>query len=400
MPAKNHDGHPDLLLAAFGLLIIAAPLAFGCVHAWGAMGLVTALFLIAALRPEIFEAAGHLPKYFARSIAAVFIYLAIQTLLISAVPQVSHSALLLWAGLAAGFLFVLSLNVQRQTLLLQILALSGFLQSVWGMIQTLSGSESIWWFKKIEHVGFVTATYWNRNHLAGLLELCLGAQTGLLLAAQIRGKNVLFWLVIFSVTLFAFVLTGSRAGLASFLSALILTAIIFGRKFYRVAFGTAAIALMISMLAATVRSRWEFLHSHLPSGHGRFIFWGDTFRIIQDHLWTGTGLDTYRWLIPQYQSAASILGVAHAHNDYLELISELGVPAFAMLAAAFGLALAQAISAARKIEGPAMTLAGGAATGILAFALHGLADFNFAVPANMFLWLVLVAIVLTKAQPA
>ncbi len=52
----------------------------------------------------------------------------------------------------------------------------------------------------------------------------------------------------------------------------------------------------------------------------RLIYWRDAIRIIQDHPWTGTGLNTYSKVIMQYSNWHQ----NYAHNCYLQVAAELG----------------------------------------------------------------------------
>jgi len=59
-----------------------------------------------------------------------------------------------------------------RTAVLCILLLGSF-EALYGMIQTFSGNEHIWWLKKLFYRGDVSGTYVNRNHFAGLMEIII-----------------------------------------------------------------------------------------------------------------------------------------------------------------------------------------------------------------------------------
>jgi O-antigen ligase len=75
--------------------------------------------------------------------------------------------------------------------------------------------------------------------------------------------------------------------------------------------------------------------------------------------------------------------VNHAHNDYLELASDLGIP---MAAVFFGSTGALLVRVARKAASSEVSFERAMALGYLgsitAMLLHSLADFNLYIPAN------------------
>jgi len=66
--------------------------------------------------------------------------------------------------------------------------LLGSFEALYGMIQTLSGNEHIWWVKKIYYRGSVSGTYVNRNHFAGLMEIIIMLAT-VYVGALTEGKR-------------------------------------------------------------------------------------------------------------------------------------------------------------------------------------------------------------------
>ena len=65
----------------------------------------------------------------------------------------------------------------------------------------------------------------------------------------------------------------------------------------------------------------------LGADEKRITFFATTWAAIKDHWLTGTGLGTFVQVYPIYENPSDIFQkfVNHAHNDYLELILELGI---------------------------------------------------------------------------
>jgi O-antigen ligase len=103
----------------------------------------------------------------------------------------------------------------------------------------------------------------------------------------------------------------------------------------------------------------------------------------------GSGLGSYRWVFPAFHPPE--LGrylVDLAHNDYLQLLMELGVWFVAIAGLAVALVAQRALAllrASRNRRGgwrEADRLAVACGLGALATALHALVDYPFHIPAN------------------
>lgn len=75
-----------------------------------------------------------------------------------------------------GFIQVLE-SRKRIDRTIWLLVATGCFATLYGLFQTFSGSNHIWWFKKLAYLNDVCGTYINRNHFAGFMEM------GVLLAA-------------------------------------------------------------------------------------------------------------------------------------------------------------------------------------------------------------------------
>ena len=87
-----------------------------------------------------------------------------------------------------------------------------------------------------------------------------------------------------------------------------------------------------------VVERLAQLVSGTDSVAGRGTQWADTFRAVRDFPILGSGLGTYAFHYPFYKTLRTQAVFDHAHNDYLELLSEGGVigqrdPCFRAIAA-------------------------------------------------------------------
>ncbi len=121
--------------------------------------------------------------------------------------------------------------------------------------------------------------------------------------------------------------------------------------------------------------------------------------MLYEHWLTGIGLGSYTLLSPVYLKGfpAHIL-FDRVHNEYLELLIELGIPVALLL---FGWMLAgmakllRGLLSAMKKTGTDQTrviLGTAAFCGLVGFLVHGLADFGWRLPANLVYSVTLLAL--------
>ena len=102
------------------------------------------------------------------------------------------------------------------------------------------------------------------------------------------------------------------------------------------------------------------------------------------------GLGAYERGLYQFKTAAPTNTVDYAHNDYLQMAAELGIPGVLLLAALAVWVFGRTLRVVIFMRGsPNWALACGLLGAFLAIAVHSLADFNLYVPANAlaFAWL-------------
>jgi O-antigen ligase len=178
-------------------------------------------------------------------------------------------------------------------------------------------------------------------------------------------------------------------------SAFLSTILVFGLAWRKRLYGRAGLlvcggflALSISVIgwlgAESVVERFQSVSQEYPqSDHNRLSIWRDTFKLIGQHPFLGSGLGTFPIAYTAVQTTFLDGFVNHAHNDYLELASDLGIPAALGLAGCFVWLFVRAVRSSRCAGNYFdRFLALGCAGSILAILLHSLADFNLYIPGN------------------
>jgi O-antigen ligase/Flp pilus assembly protein TadD len=264
----------------------------------------------------------------------------------------------------------------------------------------------------------------NRNHYADLAAMLLPVLLGLALgrgtargARSLRGRLALLLadpaanartLLGFAALLAAASLAASlsRAGIvAAAAGVLVFLGFLFARGLGR---SRAPAALLLAAALALVGGwfgwgRVAARFATIGAGGGildtfRDAAWRDTLRMAGDFPVFGAGLGAFWRLYPHYQSIPERIGLAHAHNDYLELLAGGGAVGLALFLWFVGAALLAAVRlASRRAGGPALHLAYGAIGGCAAFLAHAAVDFPLAIGANAFWFVLLLAVAVSAA---
>ena len=261
--------------------------------------------------------------------------------------------------------------------------------AVWAMLQFagLDPLQAAGWLPARAYVARmrVHATLGNPNfvgaYLASVLPL---AALGLL---PPRLQRVAFGLILLGVA----ATTSRGASLGAVAGMLAFTAARPSRRSWAALLATVLMAALVvgvggggtRSIEDTSRGRWYILSVAGPHLVERPLtgFGPGSFALLypgweMEH-WTAAGIDGN---VRRYAAAQR-----HAHNDYVELLSDLGVPALIVW-----LFLTAAVVAAGMGGGP---VAGSAAAGIIALSTIALVDFPLQRPVEVFTWWTLAALV-------
>jgi O-antigen ligase len=166
------------------------------------------------------------------------------------------------------------------------------------------------------------------------------------------------------------------------------------RAVVAVVFFLGVVGMVLWVGSDPVVTRFETLgHEYNETGQNRISIWRDTLTLIRQHPLLGTGLGTFSVAYTSVQSTFPNLLVDHAHCDYLEVVSELGLPGGILVSASISWILAGAIRRYRRTEDrfeAAVCL--GCIGSIAAILVHSLADFNLYIPANALVFTVTLAL--------
>lgn len=263
---------------------------------------------------------------------------------ISLNPGATESAL--WSLLPPTALFLATLGISRtgQRRLLAVVLSLAVLSVLLGMAQVAGGPTSALRFYSNTNLTEAVGFFANRNHLASLLAIALPlalAATAWVASERSDGRRLSpVWLLCGSVTIILLVLgiamARSRAGLLlGMIAVLGSLPIVMTLRKQR---GTGRIIALVVGIAVMLSVQFSLLGilqrlEKDPLDDSRWQFAQVTREAAADYAPLGSGLGTFRQAYQPFEArhepGKSI--VNHAHNDYLELWLEGGVPALVLL---------------------------------------------------------------------
>jgi O-antigen ligase len=329
-------------------------------------------------------------------------------------------------GCVVAFTLTLVLvnSAQRAKVFLWILVLSGLFQAVYGTVMVLTGLEWGFFVDKYVGKGQTTGTFVNRNHLAGYLVMTLAAGIGLLVSQlstekidswrglvtsflRVMVSSKVFLRVFLALMVIALVLSRSRMGNSAFFISLAVAggiAVLLGRRF---SFRLTLLLASLIVIDAWIVGQWfgfdkvvERLEQTSVASESRLRVSSDTSAILKDYFWTGSGGGSFQSVFTRYQGLDAQGNYAHAHNDYLEIASDLGVPVLLLMGGVCLWVLVRAIQLQKPGRSGVQKGVGFCLVMVLVWVtMHSAVDFNLQIPANNVTFCALLALAFSGLKP-
>lgn len=307
------------------------------------------------------------------------------------------------------------------TRLLTWLTVANAAYAFYGLANYGNGNATLLWFDRWVYPGDVTGTFVNRNSyatfaaigllaalgraLAGYRRLLVGADPDLSpvkLRTRATLRGALPWLLAAAMIAMAWLQSHSRMGaVAGFAGLIVLLGLLLasgrlGRGRWTVAALGLGAAALLALSGGRTLERMEY-----AGDTDRAPIFALTERIIRDHPWTGIGYGSFERAFQMQRDASFITGstVAAAHNTYLELAAELGLPVAAALLLCIAWLSALCLKAAlgRRTDRMVAVVAAAAAT---VAAAHSLLDFSLQMPAVAAVFAALLGAGVAQSWPA
>jgi O-antigen ligase len=289
----------------------------------------------------------------------------------------------------------------------------GIAESLYGMLEFFSGHRYI--LNLDMKISSVTGTFINRNYFAGYLLMVIPLSVGYFFSREVfqrsrfmgwrhwlsslDGKTLLISFGII-VMILGLLFSASRMGIVSLLLSFSLMSFLFrksqrGQRFSKTTvliFGLALLWAVWIGLDAVI-SRFFAVSEGFEE---RWRFWVNTFQIFKDFPLFGSGLGTFVHIFPMFRSFHIRGLVTHAENDFLQLLSEVGLIGTGLLLILFLFLFFRVVSGVRSLSqrDPQKYIGLGGVVGILALMFHSLVERNIQIPANAFLFTFIFALIL------
>jgi len=387
-----------VLYGTFGLLMFG-PLAFGTVEPWSIFVLQTGAVILSIL----WLAKQWLDQEITLSWNPLFVPMAAFGLLII-VQIVFKASAYLHDTISGAMLYVtygLLCYLATQTLIRTaqarriavVLALYGFALAAFALVQGVSPNGRIYWTRIPRLGGWIYGPYVNHNHYAGIMELLVPIPLVLSLSRLVPERGRILAGIAAAIMIGTIFLSGSRGGMIAIFAELAVLATVLFRQKRRVRLAIAAVAfavVLVSLLSwlggKELTARVSSISSEARteiSGGMRLSIDRDAIQMFRHKPVLGWGLRTFPVVYPQFRSFYTNFFVNEAHNDYMQLLTEMGLAGFGVmvwfLVVLYRRALGKISNWTTQITG-AVTLA--CMLGVTGILMHSFFDFNLQIPAN------------------
>lgn len=314
-------------------------------------------------------------------------------------------------------------DADNAALALRSIVIASALYALYGLVEFFSGTETILWFDKWAYRGNLTSTFVNRNTYATFAGL--GLLASIVLLFQTAGRYLvdtmtareLFqvfvervfsrtWLPVSALllTATALLLTHSRGGLLSAALAIFvitLTLSIVQAIPKKIGLGLIAVTLAGSAFAFTLSA--DIVIERLERTSFETSIRDEVYLRAMDAIWAdplvGSGYGTFQKAFKPYKTQQIMRhNWDKAHNSYLELASEIGLPAAFLLVLSFVWLLAVyiygLIKRRRRKEYAALGLAATCLVGT-----HAMVDFSLQIPGLAVFYALIAGLAWSQSWP-
>lgn len=344
---------------------------------------------------------------------------------ISIDPSASRTAILRLLTYAGIFwlAFRCSQHAGKARLLMTGIAGIGTAYSAWGLSVYWNGNHSVLWYDKWAYWADLTSTFVNRNSFATYAGLTVVTGIALLLDNILRGVDFqqpprviarsliellmtrsVWYVGCIAISATALLLTHSRGGMAStgvgVLALMVMIALAPSlRGPWRAVFGIAVLVGAAAVLFVSGAATFARVADTTLDLEARPEIFSLTMKALGDRPLLGTGLGSFQTVFEAYRTPDLPFFVNAAHNDYLENMLELGIPAalllFGALLALFVMCVKGAIKRRRDAILPCIGV------GVTALvAAHSLVDFSLQIPAVTATYLMLLGAAVAQSIPS
>ena len=307
---------------------------------------------------------------------------------LSLAPYATMATLLTLLPPTAVLLVMLRLNAFRPAWLATAIALGTTASVALGVLQVSApGADSPWYLYPFTNLGVATGFFANANHLAILLVITIPFLAVLmnsgLRAPEDNGRRVTGLAAaaaaIGLVVLVGIGINGSLAGIGLSIPVLIASSLLVVRRrgpAARLLLPAAGLFLGVAILVLFASSRSGLLPEQARGSiASRAEMASTSLAAAADFAPVGSGVGTFRQVYVFHENPDTVRRtfVNHAHNDYLEIAVEAGLPGLLITVVFLAWFAAAAIACWRSASAP--TIARAATIAVAAVLAHSFVDY-------------------------
>lgn len=284
-----------------------------------------------------------------------------------------------------------------------------FVISLFGIIQHFTFDGKIYWLRKLTAGGELFGPFINRNHFAGFVELTLPVGLCLIVFRGFRRDVVPLLTLTTVVPIGALILSGSRGGIVALgFQLAVLVVLVRSRRStesQRVTIvGIAALialALVTWLGAGKVVERFSNLRASEVTLSRRASMVRGATHMFAAYPIHGAGLGTLVSVYPKFETYYDGNVVDHVHNDYIEILAEMGILGGICGLTFLWILLRDAKTYFFAEQGHfSRALHAGAVVALAGILLHSFVDFNLHILSNLLLFLLMAHLATSKPLPS
>lgn len=349
--------------------------------------------------------------------------LSVKAVQLHSISLVPADTLMFILRLFVMFLFfwvLVHLDLEKSDIysLIRIMALSAFIQAGFGGIKWLFKSKHFFlFFYDTENPRrLMSGTFLHPDHLSSYLQMIIPLVIGLILIklyiekpwdaigqdmwrVVINNRMLILYFLAIAAAAAGIILTKSMSGQAILFMSVCLMAI--GFVNFKMKSGTIFLQsvrwtiLIITLLVVvfTLQTGLSMIHRPDSNGNVRGAFWKDSWRVYSQFPLFGIGYGNFRHLSYQCQIQRDESKLSHPYNEFLEHLVEGGIPGFVLFFSVFALFLISLFRMWRTRRHPEVWVMGLAfLVSIITAGLHDFFDYALRIPANAFLFVLILAL--------
>jgi O-antigen ligase len=331
-------------------------------------------------------------------------------------PHTTRTYFLLLAGYFS--IFVCTVNGfgtrRRISVLMLVIVIFGVFEALYGFLQRFGDFQYVW-IVPIQS-GRSQGTLMNHNHYAFLLNICICTGVGLLYcqAAELfrrermslrsilsapESPRLLWMLIWIGFMGFGVIASLSRMGTFALLVSLgfmFLTIRLAEKRRYAAFLIFGVLLAVVSLgLYAGIDAAYERYVELTRTGQldaSRIKLWSDAWPLVKKASLFGMGVGSFQWVFPAVESVDPDIPAMYAHNDYIQIVVEMGVVGLALAVWAFVLSWRSAMSNLRAKDSLVRGI-GLATIGVLVVtAIQEITDFSLYIPGLAALFVLLIGL--------